>query len=131
MIEDEILEVIESRSDNGERLNGIVDQFRCGREVTELSILLSSRYAEVVSIGAWILSELPFELYDSDDLVSLLRELTDHEDPTVRFNAFSALFPALDSRETSTQALVRKLRDDPNEGVRRSAESAASRLSLD
>ena len=48
----------------------------------------------------------------------------------VRFHALGALFPALNPRDADAQALVRKLRDDPNEGVRRSAEAAAARLSL-
>lgn len=129
MIESEILDIVADRTDNGERLNALVDQFRSGRNVTDLLSVLNSRNSEVVAIGAWILGELPFELYDSDDFVSRLRELTDHEDPAVRFEAFGALFPALDRTDASTQILLRKMCNDPNDGVRKSAEAATSKLS--
>jgi len=123
MIEHEIIEIIGDRADTGERLSGLVDQFRRGRDVAELLPLLNSRDSELISIGAWILGELPFELYDLEDLVSRLRELTDHEDPAVRFHALGALFPALDRQDLATKALLSKMCNDPNEGVRRSAEA--------
>ena len=130
MIDSEILEIVTDAKDRGERLNEIVDQFRRGREVNELMVLLDSGNSELVSIGAWILGELHFELYNSDRFVSRLRELLDHEDPAVRFHAIGAVFPALNGQEVATQALLRKLRGDPNEGVRNSAEAAIARLSL-
>lgn len=129
MIEREILDILLSRTDSGERLNELVDQFRRGRDVDQLMVLLGSSNPEVVSIGAWVLGELQFELYGSSTLVSRLRELLDHEHPAVRFHALSALYPALDIGDADDQALLRKLRSDPNEGVRRSAEAAAARLS--
>ena len=128
MIESEILDIVADKTDSGKRLNALVDQFRHGRNVFDLVTVLSSSNPELVAIGAWILGELPFELYNTDDLISRLRELTNHKDPAVRFSAFGALFPALDRTDTSTQALLRKMCNDPNEGVRRSAEAAASRL---
>jgi hypothetical protein len=96
----------------------------------ELTVLLDSSSSELVSIGLWILSELHFELYDTDRFVSRLRALLDHEDPAVRFNALSAIYPALNWQEAATRALVEKLRSDPNEGVRSNAERVAARLSL-
>ena len=92
--------------------------------------LLDSNHAELVSIGAWILDELHFELYNSDSFILRLRKLLDHNDPAIRFHAFGALFPALDPRDADTQALLEKLRNDPNKGVRMSAEAAAARWSL-
>ena len=130
MIERQILELVGGAADSGERLEEIVDQFRGGREVNDLIVLLESSNSELASIGAWILGELPFDLYNSDILLSRLRELLNHKDPAVRFHALGAVYPALNPREVATQALLRKLRSDPNEGVRRSAEAAAARLSL-
>jgi hypothetical protein len=130
MIEQEILEIVEDQADDGERLNEIVDQFRRGRDVSDLVVLLDSINTEFVSIGAWILGELPFERYSVDEIVSRLHKLTNHTEPAIRLSAFGALFPALSSKEAATQTLIRKLLDDPNPGVRSAAEAGAVRLSL-
>jgi HEAT repeat protein len=129
MIQQEILEIVRGVPDRGERLNEIADQFRNGRNVDDLIDLLDSTDAELASLGAWILGELRLELYNFDHVISRLRKLIDHEDPAVRFHAFGALFPALNRQDVATQNLLAKLRNDPNDGVRRSAE-AASRSSL-
>lgn len=130
MIVAEILEILNDAEDDGSRLNEIADQFRDGRDVTEVVILLDSSDPELVSIGAWILNELPTALYNSNPFVSRLHKLVGHLDWEVRFEAFAALFPLLDPEEDATQTLLRKLRSDPNEGVRLSAEAAAARWSL-
>lgn len=70
-------------------------------------------------------------IYNSDAVISRLRALTDHPDPAVRFHALGALYPALNPQEAATDALLRKLRADQDEGVRRSAEAAAARLLLE
>ncbi|HEU4779251.1 MAG TPA: HEAT repeat domain-containing protein, partial [Steroidobacteraceae bacterium] len=75
-------------------------------------------------------SELHVELYSFDNFISRLRKLVEHENPTVRFHAFGALFPALNWQDAASQDLMSKLRNDPNEGVRRSAEAAATRRLL-
>src|SRR5258706_8454548 len=125
MIEREILEILEAPPDIGaERFHGIIDQFKVGRDVNQVMTLLDSSNARLVSLGALILSEVSFDLYNSDSFISRLRELLDHEDPAVRFRALSAIYPALSRYSDDTQALLRKLRNDPNEGVRRSAEAA-------
>jgi hypothetical protein len=129
MIESEILHILEDEARAGE-LNGIVDQFRGGRDVSHLFELLDSSHAEVVSIGAWILGELHLALYNSDPLVLRLRKLLDHTDASVRFNVLGALFPALNPQEAETQALFQRLLNDPNEGVRATAKAAAARLAL-
>ena len=98
MIERQILEIVGGAADSGERLNEIADQFRRGRDMNDLIALLDSSNSELVSIGAWILSELHFELYNSDILLSRLRELLNHKDLAVRFHALGAIYPALDSR---------------------------------
>lgn len=126
----EILDAIQDPERAGERLNEIADQFRLGRNVNDIIPLLDSEDAELISHGAWILDELHFQLYGFDRFLSRLRKLTDHEDPIVRFSAFGALFPALRREDASTRELLARLRNDPNEGVRRSAEAAAAQLSL-
>lgn len=125
---DEILESI-AVAEQGQELNRLADEFRRGRDVEELRPALKSTNSEVVSIAAWILSELPFELYDSVAIVACLQELTAHEDPAVRFHAFSAVFPSLRPGASASRELLEKLRHDPNEGVRLAAEAAESRLS--
>ena len=127
MIETEILQ---AGADGGERLNDIADQFRHGRDMNDLIILLDSSNSELVSLGAWIVSEIPFELYNSESFISRLHVLLDSEDPAVRFHALSAIYPALNPHEAATRALLKKLCNDPNEGVRMSAAAAAARLSL-
>ena len=129
MIEREIRDIVEDAADDGARLNEIADQFRRGRDVNELVALLDSGDAELVSIGAWILGELRFELYDIAPIMSRLWNLIDHEDPAVRFGALGALYPALDWQDVGTRALLRRLRNDANEGVRMRAEAATTRLS--
>ncbi|NMO18196.1 HEAT repeat domain-containing protein [Pyxidicoccus fallax] len=130
MIDDEVNEILVDPTDDGTRLNDIADEFRRGREVSQLVVLLDSTNPELVSIGAWILGELPFELYQSDELLSRLWSITGHPDPAVRLHALGALFPALNPTDASTRELLRRLLCDPNEGVRMSAQAAASRLSL-
>jgi hypothetical protein len=130
MIEVEILRIIQDPLGDGIRLNEIADEFRDGRDVSEIMTLLDSSNSRFVSIGAWLLGELSFDLYNSAEYVSRLMELTNHDDPSVRFHALGALFPALDRESAATQALLRKLRADKNEGVRMSAEAASTRLSL-
>jgi HEAT repeat protein len=129
MIEDEIREIVSDRADEGERLNALVDEFRRGRDVRELVPLLASEDAELVSITAWIFSELPEELYRAEDIVSRLRGLTAHVEPMVRFYALSAVYPFLNLTEPATQALLTKLVQDENDGVRMMAEAAVARLS--
>ena len=130
MIETEILEALQNSDDGGSRLNEMADDFRHGRDLNDVMILLSSSNSELVAIGAWILGELEFALYNSPDYIHRLMELTDHEAPSVRFHALSALFPALNREDAVTQSLLTKLCKDRNEGVRRSAEAAAARLLL-
>ena len=132
MIEEEIRAITRAGvQDNGDRLNEIADQFRRGRNVNDVVALLDSQDHELVSIGAWILGELRFELYDTAPIISRLRKLVDHEDASVRFHTFGALYPALNWQDARTQALLKKLQSDPNEGVRRSAEAAEARLFRD
>jgi HEAT repeat protein len=129
MIEDEILEIMSDSADGRERLNGLANEFRHGRDVRELVPLLGSQDAELVSIAAWIFSELPEGLYSADEIVSRLRGLTAHVEPMVRFHALSAVYPFLNLAEPATQALLTKLTQDENDGVRRIAEAAVARLS--
>jgi HEAT repeat protein len=128
VIEQEILEMVRDARTSGKRLNRLADQFRSGRDVQEVLVLLESTDAELVSIGAWILGELPIDLYNTEAFISRLRHLLEHQAPDVRFHAFAALFPALNWRDDVARRLLTKLLNDPNEGVRRSAEAVATCL---
>ena len=74
MIQEELLNLIRDSTCVGERLNEIVDQFRAGRDVLDLVNLLDSNNTELVSIGAWILSELQFHIYN---LLVVMQEVTE------------------------------------------------------
>ncbi|MGC4120276.1 MAG: hypothetical protein QM765_37985 [Myxococcales bacterium] len=131
MIEQEILEIIASDSDDvGRRLNDVADQFRSGRDPKDLLALLDSDNDELVSWGAWFLKEIPFAIYESDAFLTRLRALTDHRVPLVRILALQALFPSLSAEDGTTQALIRKLLSDPDDAVRSLAGISAARLSL-
>jgi hypothetical protein len=130
MIEREVLEILEAPPETGGDLHQFVDQFRSGRDVNQLMPLLDSSDPRLVSIGALILGEVSFNRYNSDSFISRLRELLDHEDTMVRFYSLGAIYPALDRHSDDTRVLLEKLRNDPNEGVRGSAEAAATRLGL-
>ena len=52
MFETEILEAIRNANDDGTQLNRIVDEFRSGRDIGDLRVLLYSRSPEVLSIAA-------------------------------------------------------------------------------
>lgn len=127
MIESEILEVVKNASPEG--LEELVDEFRRGRDLSDLIALLDSSETEPVSIGAWILGELQLKHYSSDSVVVRLQRLLDHQDPAVRFHALGALFPTLNPNDPATQTLLQKMRTDANEGVRKAAEAAAARCS--
>lgn len=131
MLQLEVLELV-MRADpaSGDRLNDIVDEFRSGRDPRDLLACLDADQSEVVSVGAWMLGELDFEFYRSEEFVSRLYRLLDHSDPAVRFHALGAIFPALDQRDERTRVVLERLSCDPNEGVRVSARAAATRLGL-
>jgi HEAT repeat protein len=125
-IEREVLGLAEAT--RGDQLNRIADQVREGRDVGEIFALLDSPNAELVSVGAWILGELGLNRYNSAPFISRLHKLVEHPEPAVRFHAFGALFPALNWDDVAARHLLAKLRRDPNEGVRRSADAAALRV---
>lgn len=114
MIDQEIMKLMTSSEDPGERLNEIVDEFREGRDVEEVIVLLDSRNPDLVSFGAWILGELPTDRYNRDDIVSRLRDLTRHDDSGVRFAALGALYSTLLPEDGSTRALLEEMCRDPN-----------------
>ncbi len=128
MIENEVLSLLGKSDDNGEELNKIVDRFRNGCDIQNIEDLLISQNSKLVSIGAWILSELQFELYNSNSILSRLYGLTTHRAPDVRFNALMALFPAFEANKLESKQLLEKLSKDPNDGVRLCAQSAMERL---
>lgn len=128
MIVDELLQIIGTRSEAGERLNELVDQFRRGRSPEELLVALRSENSELISIAAWICSELPESMYNTTEIISKLHELSAHRESSVRFSAFSALFPLLSSTDPSTHVLLTRLSTDSSPGVRKIAAMAAARL---
>lgn len=125
----ELRDAIGDEVRSGERMNRLVDEFREGRDTDQLLVALDSEESEIVSLGAWILGELPFERYSTDTLLLRLWTLTSHGDPSVRFHALMALFPALLAGAPSTDALLARLIDDPDDAVSKVARSAKDRLS--
>jgi hypothetical protein len=104
MIIEEIRNLLRDPSDDGERLNEIVDEFRRGRNPEEILDLLDCQDGNLISIGAWILGELPLKIYIGVPFILRLEHLTSHEDPIVRFNSLGALYPALDGASARTKS---------------------------
>lgn len=130
-IENELRAILDSEGDQADELNLLVDEFRKGRDSWELLCLLNASDSELVRIGAWIASEVSFDLYNTPVIIDRLRELTHHETPLVRLYALSAFFPSLDRTNSASLELVSRLRKDENKGVRMGAEAAARRLGLE
>ena len=130
-IEQEVREIRSVPDYDGSGMNDMVDEFRDGRDVDELIGLLDSDDAELVAVGTWVFSELPFELYDTARYLSRLFALTEHPSPPVRFEALGAVYPALDADDPITRILIKRLLNDPNEGVRGITEITAQRLGLE
>ncbi len=129
-IEDELRSILNSKGDQGDELNQLVDEFRGGRSPSEVLHLLHSDDEEFVKTGAYIANEISFDWYNTPEFISRLHELSHHEVPTIRALAFGALFPSLDKTDPRSLELVDRHRHDENKGVRMGAEAAASRLGL-
>lgn len=129
-IEIELRSILDGEGDQADELNLLVDEFREGRDPSELLSLLQSNNSESIEIGAWIASEIPFDWYNTPAFIDKLRELSNHERPLVRFYALGALFPSLDKTNPVSLELIHRLLEDDNEGVRIRAESAAKRLGI-
>ncbi len=127
---EEIIASMLDKTDNGERISAIADEFRSGRDTRELLPLLRSENAEVVYVAAWILGELAEKLYSSQDFISALHDLTAHADAHVRSQAFGALYPFLDAGDPATRALLARLSQDENAGMRQRAAAATARLGI-
>ena len=130
MIEKEVLAITNSASDAAAALNALVDQFRLGRDPEELLRLLFSEDDELIRIGVWITAEISTEHYNTVPFISCLKELTNHQDPSVRLYALSALFPLLDPTNRETHEIIIKLMKDSNDGVRETADVAAKTLGI-
>jgi hypothetical protein len=112
-----IVDIMNDPLDDGEALNDIVDEYRIGKDPDEVIELLDSDNSDLVGLGAWILSEIDEEKYNSEPFISRLMNLTNHEDPTVRFNSIGALYPCLDWTSESTKELYEHLSKDSDKGV--------------
>lgn len=93
-IEHEILEILGDAAQDGSGLNNLTDEFRTGRDANEIFVLLNSSNTELVSCGLCLLGELHFDLYNTDQFISRLHDLIEHQTPMIRSQAFAALFPA-------------------------------------
>ena len=129
MIVDEVKQMLDSC--NGvPRINSFVDQFRGNRDPRELMELLLSDRADVVWLGAYILSEISFSKYDNRKFFDELYRLTQHENPSVRYAAISALYPFLGLANIETRMLLVRIRDDEDELVRGCLETLAGSLGI-
>ena len=125
MIERNTLKII----NDPKRLNLLADEFRAGREIGDLLVLLNSENEQVVWVGAWIAGEVIIDPADAQPLISRLHQLVDHENPSIRFKALGALFPFLDVANPAVKEMLVRLSCDPIEGVRLAAQSALMRKS--
>ncbi|TNV75011.1 hypothetical protein FGO68_gene3985 [Halteria grandinella] len=131
MIENEIKEIIQDQSSvrRAKRFSALVDQFRGGRDVGDLLVLLESTSDKVLGLAAHIVGEIAIDPASAPPIVAKLRELTAHESPTVRAYALTALFPWLKSLDQETRELLARMSRDPEEGVRSLAQMASRRIS--
>ena len=100
----DIRDISDGAADSGERLNEIADRFRRGRDVNEFVALLDSDDSELVSIGAWILGEIHFELYDVGYIVTRLWNWSITTTPPSGFTPLER-FTLLSSGRTSSVSL--------------------------
>ena len=123
-----ILEAIADPSRAAERLGALVDEYRRGRDIHLLLPAMESEDEEIVSLAAWIVSEIPTDRYRDTEIVPRLRRLVRHRDAAVRCHAFVAIFPVLRAEEPDTRSLVDGLLQDPSAAVRTAARAADSQL---
>jgi HEAT repeat protein len=119
----EILEIV----NDADRLGLLADQFRQGRDIGDLMVLLNSKNEEIVRIGVWIAGEVKVDPANAQPLIVRLHQLITHDDPSIRFHAIGALFPYLDLADPAANEMLVRLSRDPNDGVRAIAEAALKR----
>ena len=130
MIFQEIRTIIDSEGDQSALLNELVNEFREHRNVSEVFELLNSNCDDLIRIGAWILTEIPFAEYHDNAIDNRLYELTQHSNAAIRLHSLNALFPFLAAGDQRTRDLIVRMRDDDNEGIRMTAKAAASKLGI-
>jgi len=124
MIESEVLDIIKGKR----RLGLLADEFRGGRDIRDLMVLLSSDNDQIVEIGAWIAGEIKIDPANAQPLITRLRQLVSHENPSIRSQAIGALFPFHDWTDPATKETLVKLSRDPNKGVRLTAQATLKRM---
>ena len=125
MIESGILEIIK----DSQRLTQLADEFRQGRDIGDLLALLNAEHHDIVTIGAWIAGEITIDPAKAQPFISRLQQLVNHKVPAIRFNAIGAIFPFLDRSDPAAREMLVRLSADSNEGVRRIAQAALTRMS--
>ncbi|GIX00060.1 MAG: hypothetical protein KatS3mg111_3392 [Pirellulaceae bacterium] len=130
MIAEQLRQILDTGDEAAAELNHLVDQFREDRDPTELLELINSTSDEFIEIGAWILSEIRPERYNTGEFLDRLHELTAHPSPVIRIHSLSALYPFLRGGDTRTINLIARMQNDENEGVKIAAEAAALRLGI-
>jgi len=123
MNEMEILEIVK----DPDRLNFLADQFRQGRDIGDLVILLNSDSDAVVAAAAWIAGEIDNDLPNAQLLVPCLQQLVKHNNPSIRFHAIGALYPFLNKADPAVKEMFIQLGSDPDEAVRSIAHAALRR----
>jgi HEAT repeat protein len=124
MSETEILEII--KDSKGFHL--LVNQFRRKPDVDEILALLNSDNVAIIEVGAYIAKEVLIDSGNAQSLMSRLRQLVSHQNPSVRSHALAALFPYHDWSNPATRQMLDELSRDPDEGVRLRARAALERM---
>lgn len=126
MIEKDINEMIK----NPQRLAALADEFREGRDIGDLLELLDSEDEEIVGIATWIAGEIRIDPEEAESVISRMHRPLDHRDYSIRFHAIGALYPFLDRSASETKAMLTRLSNDPEKGVRMAAQAALKRLGI-
>jgi hypothetical protein len=125
MIEKEVLNILEKRSPSiqASMIGKLTDEFRSGRNPSELSKLLDSANNEVSWIGIYIIGEINIKNHKVlQFIIEKLLLLTEHEDSKIRYGVLiclSSLLKETDPKEANK--LYSKMSEDSDEGVRNTA----------
>lgn len=125
MIKNEVVNILNQKSEfiKVEMIGELTDEFRSGRNPSELLELLKSSDKNILSIALYILGEINItDINISKGIIRRLKILSSHKDTRVRYKTLINL--ASLSHEVNADELnniYEKMSQDLNEGIRENA----------
>jgi hypothetical protein len=125
MIEKEVLNILEKRSPSiqASMIGKLTDEFRSGRNPSELSKLLDSANNEVSCIGVYIIGEINIKNHKVlQSIIEKLFLLIEHEDSKISYGVLICLSSLLKEKDPiEANKLYSKMSEDSDEDVRNTA----------